>query len=293
MGVALKGVLVLFSFLFLVMFSLNLLAKTVVVTIPPLASAIKPLLSEDDKVVVLLGKNQSAHNFSLKPSHLFAIAKADLVISVGLGLDSWATKSIKRSGVSHIEFSELDDIYLLETKQNADGYEHHDHDNHDHHGANYDPHLWLDIDNIKLLVSRVAVELSVMDKLPAWLESLDKANKNINLRLEAVKSKPFLVQHAGFQYFDRKYNLNNIGSIQSNDASVGLKTILALRKRITKRNVSCVFASPHGSTKQVKSLVRGLKQRVNIVTLSAIGDANLDTVKQMSDLTDAYLNCLK
>ena len=274
-------------FLFLATASFGLLAKTVVVTIPPLASAIKPLLNKSDKVVVLLSENQSAHHFSLKPSHLYSLAKADLIISVGLGLDDWAGKAIERSGVKHISLSEVDGVKLLDANAKKQGHEHH----HEHH-KNVDPHLWLDIDNIKQLAVKVSSEIKTKHKLVSWLEQLDTANKDINNRLQKIKNKPFLVQHAGFQYFEKKYNLTNLGAVQTNDAGAGLKKILALRKKMEKESIRCIFTSPHGSTKQVAALVSGLKQSVKIVTLNAMGAPNLNTVQVMQDLTQRYLQCL-
>jgi len=281
----LKVIWFLFLAVFWVVFSSNAAAKNIVVTIPPLASAIKPLLSPDDKVFVLLGKNQSPHHFSLKPSHLFTLAKADLIISVGLGLDEWANKAIASSDADKIVFSKLVGINFLE------GYGH-SHNHAHHHHVDYDPHIWLDIDNIKVLATAVAKKISAEHKITNWLQQLTEADKNIASQLAGVKNKPFLVQHAGFQYFERRYQLDNKGAIQTNDSGTSLRKILSLRKKISQHSINCIFTSSHGSKKQVSSLVKSSADKINTVELNALGDKNKNTVLIMQSLTKDYLACL-
>jgi len=278
----LKIVSVLFLGLFLSLASFSALAKNIVVTIAPLASAIKPLLSSSDKLTVLLGNNQSAHHFSLKPSQLLAINRADLVISIGLGIDDWATKAIKNSKAQHIVFSSLEGMLIREVTTGSHNDQHHN---------DFDPHLWLDLSNIQIFVKKMTKILSVPNK-QQWLNRLAKTDKIITNKLAKYKNTPFIVQHAGFQYFEKKHSLNNLGSIQTNDAGAGLQKIVKLRKRIEKQNVRCIFKSPHGSKKQITALIAELKHKVRVVEINAMGDKNLDTVQVMEQLMANYKQCL-
>ncbi|MPQ96301.1 hypothetical protein F8R15_21185, partial [Thioclava sp. JE_KL1] len=76
-------------------------AARVVVTIPPLLSAIKPLLGAQDKFTVLLTRGQSPHGFTMKPSHALALQQADIIVTVGSGVDQWAQKAIENAKQSH------------------------------------------------------------------------------------------------------------------------------------------------------------------------------------------------
>jgi zinc transport system substrate-binding protein len=283
---------ILFLFFFIV--SPSVLAKTIVVTLPPLASAIKPLLVEGDELIVLLDNNQSPHHFSLRPSHLFSVAKADLIVSVGLGIDDWAKKSIASSKASHISLATLKGVLLREV--NDDTHEH----EHSHHGKNqheshkekvqYDPHLWLDIDNLKVLVSVVAKELGANEQ--SWLKQLTEVEKEIASQLETYKNKPFLGQHAGFQYFNKKYQLQSLGSIQVNESGTSIKKILRLQAKIEQQKIGCIFSSPHGSEKQISALIEGVKHKVNIVRLNGLGNKDQTSVEVMKNLTKEYIRCL-
>jgi len=260
-------------------------AITVVVTIAPLASAIKPLLSENDKIIVLLNNNQSPHHFSLKPSHLLNIAKADFILSVGLGIDDWAKKAIINSQVKHLVFSSLDGVLLRNTLHESDVKHHHKH---------YDPHLWLDIDNIKVLVKSFS-KLAYIDnnKKNMWLKKLTLTDKEIARQLNNVKNVAFLVQHAGFQYFNEKYSLNRQGSIQINDAGVSLKKILQLRGLIVEKNISCIFKSVQSPKKQITAIVNDLEQEVKIISLNGLGDKKLTSVQNLEKLMANYEQCLQ
>src|SRR5690554_3758242 len=66
-----------------------------VVSIPPLAMMVAPLLEPIDEIQVLLTPGATPHGFQLKPSHLKAMAGADLVLSVGTGVDGWLAKSLQ------------------------------------------------------------------------------------------------------------------------------------------------------------------------------------------------------
>ncbi len=71
-------------------------ALQVTVTIPPLAAMVKPYLTPDDTLTVLLSPGASPHGFQFRPSHLTALNEADLILTVGSGVDRWADKAIRQ-----------------------------------------------------------------------------------------------------------------------------------------------------------------------------------------------------
>lgn len=288
----------LFFSVFLILFLPVVNAATIVVSIPPLASALKPLLSENDKIVVLLPANQSPHHFSLKPSHLIEIAKADLLISVGVGVDDWAGKAFAnqqlRNKTPHIIFAQVEGVTLLSRSKKGGSHSHHHHA-HNHGTANYDPHLWLDLDNIKALLETVSkTDLAVSKEKLAnelkKLSQLDEENKRI---LEPVQQVAFLIEHPAFNYFEKKYQLNNVGSIELNESGTSLKHMIKLQQKIETENVRCIFKSAHTSSKKVATLLGSNNTAINIETLNPMGSKDLVTTQVFTNLVQQYLRCLQ
>ncbi|MBC7834802.1 MAG: zinc ABC transporter substrate-binding protein, partial [Phycisphaerales bacterium] len=127
----------------------------VVVSIPPLEGLVEPLLAACPQpapeanaapkgVTVLIPPGASEHGYEIPPAKLAELARADLVLIVGLGLEPQIEKFLasapsSRSDRRVVRFADEAGIAALD-----DDHEHADGDDHQHdHGA-ADPHLWLD-----------------------------------------------------------------------------------------------------------------------------------------------------
>src|ERR1051325_6125673 len=67
----------------------------VVVTVAPLRGLIEPLLPEGSTVTVLMQPGKSEHGYEFTPADMAAVAKADLVLYIGLGLEGRLEATIK------------------------------------------------------------------------------------------------------------------------------------------------------------------------------------------------------
>lgn len=282
-------------------------AARIVVTIPPLLSAIKPLLTSEDQVTVLLTRGQSPHGFSMKPSHALALQRADIIVSVGSGVDQWAQKTIhnvKQSrSVEVVTMTNIPNITLIEG-----GHEEH-HDELHHGDASHDgdedlmginPHLWLDMGNIEKLVAAFSQALQKKDvtqaqaiavKTKAWLAKLKATDNAIKQQLTPVKTVPYLVLHNAFVYFEKRYGLDNQGALHNSaERKAGVKRLVSVDDMIQKHQVKCVFQEPQLSNKQLTGLIKGSKVRLG--TLDPLGDGSMDSAQFMQRLANQYLSCL-
>lgn len=274
-------------------------SATVVVTIPPLAAAIKPLLDESDKLVTLLPKGQSPHHFQLKPSHLMEINRADIVLSIGGGVDQWAQKAITNTdGVIHIRMSELPGLVLLPVR-GAHTHEHEHGESHNKKG--FDPHLWLSAENIEIMIKAFSKKFqerfpqksqSMQQKEADWLVQIQQTDAMTSQQLQPVQKVPYLVMHDAFQYFEQRYQLNHAGAIQpSSGASASLKKIMEVHELIQDKKVKCIFKEPQLSEKQLKLLIENTD--VKIGNLDPLGEADQDYTELMQNLARQFLACLE
>jgi len=253
-----------------------------VVTIQPLHSLVAAVLGDIADPQLLIPAAQSPHGFRLRPSDARALHGADLVVWVGESLETPLTRSIANLSQQATVISALtvDGMALLPTRagglhrdEQATG----DHDAH-HHGS-WDPHLWLNPINGIPLVSAVAAQLQRLDpehaeryrdNAAAVTERLRRLDQELNEALSPIRERPFLVLHDAFQYLERRYRLNSIGSLSvSPNRRPGARRLAALHRRLRDSGAVCLFSEPQVSTRTIDQLIAGTDTRLG--SLDPIG----------------------
>ncbi len=270
-----------------ILVSTSVLALNVTVSIPPLAGIIAPLLGDKDSVHVLLKQGVSPHGFQLRPSHLRTLHNSDLVISVGGGLDAWIEKPVQSMNKPHITMISLPQIHLLPVRtgglwekvshDSSHGHDHaYTHEQQKRGGEKKFPppdnHIWLSVDNAVVLIKAVSQQLqqlapnqsqAIAQRTQQWLAQIKQTNAQVNALLAPVASVPYLVLHDAFQYFEKQYHLNGVGTIRLNpELPPSLKRIQQLRERIQAGKVSCIFKEPQFSAKRLQAVTSGLSLKI-------------------------------
>ena len=260
----------LLSFIFLLAIK-NVAAQStpsVVVSIKPIHSIVTSLMSGIAEPQLLLKSNNSAHTFHLKPSQVQMLADADLVIIVSEDFESGLRKAIK-----NIEDDSLFQIISLNNlsihKSRSEILKSKEHDDADEHEENiYDLHLWLDINNMKLIAKHINELLIKIDPV-----NEDKYNNNfleLMLDLEELKIDlekeiaPFLTrQFAVFsdttQYFEKSMNfLRPIIITPYHGARLSIIRTLMAKEAMSDLSVSCLLYGQEAKPNQISVLLEGL-----------------------------------
>lgn len=164
-----------------------------------------------------------------------------------------------------------------------DGHDHDDHDHaaekhehaddhaHDHEGGARDGHVWLDPQNARKMIAEIARVLS--EASPADAEkfktnaerataTLDALETEIARDVAPLKGKPYVVFHDAYQYFERRFGLEAVGSITvSPEAQPSAKRLTEIRKKLSTLSAACVFAEPQFKPKLVAAVTEGTKAR--------------------------------
>ncbi|KXF75995.1 zinc transporter [Paramesorhizobium deserti] len=157
-----------------------------------------------------------------------------------------------------------------ETAAEAEGHAHHDHA----HGE-YDLHFWLDPENAKILVQDIAKTLSESDpehaerykaNADAYSAKLDALTKDITAELKPVKDKPFIVFHDAYQYFEKRFGVNTVGSITVSPENVpGAQRVSEIREKVKQLGATCVFAEPQFEPRLVKTVTEGTTAKSGVL----------------------------
>ena len=277
----------------------------VVTSIKPIHSLASYIMDGVGSPDVIVDGYSSPHSFQLKPSHAKMLENADIIFWIGEGLENFLEKPLDTISkkAKKIEFLEVKGIKKLkfrdknifdehdhdEHKHEEDEHKHEEdeHDGHDDHGhGEYDPHIWLDPENAKLMVKVITKELSELDSKNASiyeknskkaLSDLDKLIKKV--KKDTNKDLRFVAFHDAYHYYEDRFGINLLGALTVNpDVLPGAEQLTEIREVIEHEKVNCIFSEPQFNPDIIKSIAKdtGIKTGV----LDPLG-ANLDKGKNL------------
>jgi len=275
----------------------------VLTSIKPVHSLVAAVMAGVGKPDLLIKGANSPHNFSLKPSDARTISQADIIFWIGKDIEVSLTRPLKTLAptAAVVELAQTPELDLLASRTNGTTQK----DPTQTRGnRGIDPHFWLNPDNAKVMVDEIVRKLSLSDNknasryrangaaLIARLKALDA---ELIEKLKPVRTVPFIVFHDAFQYFEKHFALNALGSITLNpDRAPGARKIIRIRGKIIAENVTCVFAEPQFKPAIVKTVIRNTSARM--ATLDPLGidiPAGPDAYfLLLRSIADALVSCL-
>lgn len=281
----------------------------VVVSIKPLHSLVSAVMKGVGQPRLLIQGAETPHSFALKPSQARFLHEADAVFWVGQGLEGFLAKPLETlpRQAKVITFSK--ELKLLPyrregmwaAKDDADGHEKHDHD---HGHGEIDPHFWLDPVLVQSVVSIVVQTLSEVDgnndtlyrrNGDALVDMLIALHLRTQAKLETVRAVPYLVFHDAYQYLEKRYRLNSIGTVTLNpEYRPGAKHLDAVRRRVRQTDVRCIFREPQFQPSMLNVVVADTAMRVAVLDpLGASLEPGPDAYFKIVDkLSESLLACL-
>ena len=290
----------------------------VVTSIKPIHSLVSYIMEGVGSPDLIVDGYNSPHGFSLKPSHAKMLQEADIVIYVGEGLEEFLEKPLeslaqnavkfellKQSGMKKLKFRERNifeghddhddhghgkkkkddhDDHDHDKKAKKEDHDNHGHDDHGHGHGEFDPHIWLDPVNAKIIIKKVTNQLSKLDKenSSTYKSNSKKALKEIDNLIKQVKSDinkdaKVVVFHDAYQYFEKRFDVNIIGALTVNtDVLPGAEQLAEIREVIDHEQVTCVLSEPQFNPDIVKTIANDTN--INMGVLDPLG-ATLDKGK--------------
>ncbi len=300
-----------------------LLARTaelqIVASIKPVHALVAGVMQGVAAPLLLVPGSASPHDYNLRPSDVRAIATADALFWVGPDLETFLVKPLDnaRGKLRTVAFLETPGMTVLPLREggaweaHAHGADHehgheHEHEHaHEHaHAGGRDAHIWLDPRNAVVMVERIVAVLGEVDPahrgdyqrngaaLVARLQALDQ---QLATELAPVQQQPYIVFHDAYQYFERRYGLNAVGSVVLNpEQRPGAKRVAAIQARIRDLKVRCVFSEPQFQPALVETVIAGSGARTGVLDpLGATLPAGPDAYFQLlQGLGAALRSCL-
>jgi zinc transport system substrate-binding protein len=277
-------------------------APKVVADIAPVQSLVAQVMQGVGAPSLLIPQGVSPHGYSMRPSEARALQAADVVFWVGPmltpGLDetfeTLAPEAIKielveAEGITLLEFRDaavFEEHIETETGSNMAENDHdehedhddhkdehedhadHDHDDHGHEGG-MDPHVWLDPENGRVMLTAIAETLAKADpenaatyraNAEAARAELADMIASVAAELAPVKYRSFIVFHDAYHYFENRFGLTGAGSLLKGDAEApSAARLKEIEHAMEERNVVCVFSEPQFNDKIIRAIAGDAK----------------------------------
>ena len=213
------------------------------------------------------------------------------------GHDDHAKKADDHDDHDHDKEGHKEDDHDKEGHKEDDhvkeGHDEHGHEGHAH--GEYDPHIWLDPMNAKVILSEMAEHLIENDPKneAKYKANLKKAHKDLDKLTKKVKSelnKDFksIVFHDAYQYFEERFGINILGAFTVNtDVMPGAEQLAEIREVIEHDKVSCIFSEPQFNPDIIKAVAKDTNVATGVIdplgaTLNPGKDLYFDLISNMS-----------
>ncbi len=253
-------------------------------------------------VSVLVPPNAGPHDYSFSPADIQKIAKADVLIINGAGLENWLQRGLRSAGRKDLSVVDTSaGIQLITGLEVRPLPGTHSQPVPDAGGIN--PHIWLSPANAIRQVETIREALVAKDPANAdtyrtnaagYLKRLNALDKRIRAATALFPNRNLITFHDTFPYFARDYGFRVVATFEEFPGQEpSPRMIEQLRKIIATGDVSALFSEPQYSPKAME--VIGKELNVPVVQLDPMetGDGSKDfyervTQKNLDALVAAF-----
>ena len=238
----------------------------VVATIAPLGEFVKIVGGDKVAVTVIVPPGAEPHTFEPTPSQMMEVAKADLYVMNGAGLEFWMNKVLEVNKKMEVVDSSKGVAILKESE------------------GVMDPHIWISLRNAGLQVSNICSGLVQVDPTNRdyytknrdnYLQKLQSLDAELSRNFAATKRKIFVVHHPAWAYFARDYGLEEV-PLMENEKEPGPKYLGEVVDLAKKNNIITIFVEPEYNPKAAGVIAR--EMNASIISLDPLAENYLENM---------------
>ncbi len=272
--------------IFLILFVLchsPLLAKINIITASQDLRSITEFVGKDEvKVESLSNGNFDLHMIEPRPSMVFKLKKADMVVRIGLDLDMWMDSLINAAKNEKIFYGKegyVDASVGIELMQKPQGKI--DASMGDIHIFG-NPHYWLNPENGKIIARNIKDGLIRLK--PEKKEYFEKNYSDFCLKIDEkmkewksiinpLKEKKIITYHNSWVYFAKAFNMDVVANIEPKPGiPPNANHILYLINLIKEKDVHIILVDNFYPTKAAMEIANKTKSKVIILPSSVGGE---------------------
>ncbi len=274
----------------------------VAVSIPPLESLTREVAPAGTEVHVLIPPGRSEHGFEFTPADLALVARADVVVLVGLDLEPRIEKFLSEQPNPRrrvVRFAEVVGLRQVDVRHGDSGHDESDPSKpappaseHEHDALPLgwvDQHLWLDPSLVERLVPALGEAIGKALEAKGTLDDAAKAalgraqgaalarvrqvDAEYRERLGPMKGKAFVTNHNAFSRLAQRYGLTIACTLRELENSEPTPSEVAGIVRAVKDRRACaIFVEPQYSQSVGQRLARQAGVKVGRLDAMGTGD---------------------
>jgi ABC-type Zn uptake system ZnuABC Zn-binding protein ZnuA len=246
----------------------------IVVTIPVLKDLAQQVGGPHVRVTSLLSGYENEHTYSPRPSDLVAVRNARLLFEVGIGLEVWVSSLVKNAGSRSLRVVTTSQGIALIRDHAArrDGT----HQGGEPTGSSGNPHIWLDPENVAIMLRHITEALIAADPAHAtdfrnrqavYLQQLDRLRNELSDRVKQLPDRRFIAHHPAWPYMARRFGFDVAATIQmqsgTEPSALQLQSLIG---KIKKDKIKVIVSEIQLSQKIPELLAKETKARIVVLT---------------------------
>jgi zinc/manganese transport system substrate-binding protein len=261
----------------------------IVVTIPVLKDLTEQVGGPHVQVISLLNGYENEHTYSPKPSDLVAVRKARLLFEIGIGLEVWVSSLVKSAGSPSLRVvTTSQGIGLI---RDHGGHRDGAYQGREMIGSGGNPHIWLDPENVAIMLRHITEALIVADPAHAtdfrnhqalYLQQLDRLRKELSDRVKQLPDRRFIAHHPAWPYMARRFGFEVAATIQMQSGTEpSALQLQSLVGKIKKDQIKVIVSEIQLSQKIPNLLAKETKTRIVVLTTLPGGLPGTETYLDM------------
>lgn len=236
----------------------------VVTTLFPQYDFVNQVGKDAVEVKMLLKPGVESHTYEPTPSDIIDINKADIFLYTGDEMEPWVSK-ILDSLDSDVMIVDLSKNITLDEVEDHD-HDHEDEESDDDHVHSYDPHIWTNPLNAKVMVEDIKAALCEVDQTNAmtfennakeYLASLDQLDQDIRDMVKGAKRNEVVFGgRFAFHYFFEEYGLDYVSAYDScsSETEPSAKVIATIIDKVKEDEIPVIFYEELANPKVAESI---------------------------------------
>lgn len=232
------------------------------------------------------------HDYSLNVRQVRAAEAADVIIINGAGLEEFMEDLL----VSRNVIDSSEGIEILECSQEHDHEHDHDH-GHEGHSHDADSHIWLSVENAKVMAKNICAGLSRqypkhVDIFAANLEvliaDLDELDQYADHQLADLSCREIITFHDGFGYLAESFDLHILETVEEESgAEASAAELKEMIEILRHHDLPAIFTEINGSVSAANIIAAETGTKVYPLDMAMAGNSwfdamyrNIDTLKE-------------
>lgn len=251
----------------------------VVTTFIPITDFTKAVAGDRAEVTQLLPTNVGPHDYQAKPEDAQKLAKANVLVKNGLGMEEFLEDLVKNAGNPNLKLIDSSKGIQTITTESIAGHDH-DHEHgaeekkaeagHDH--GEFNPHIWLDpkraiqqVENIRdgLIAADPEGKETYTANAAAYIAKLQQLDQEFSQQLQPFAGKTFVTYHDFAPYFAQRYNLKVqflVGIPEENASPDDVKRVM---NAVKTSNLKTLLTEPQAVGNPFSALAKDLNVKVS------------------------------